>query len=87
MTKKFDVEWVDNIPFLSEEEYIIIERDIEYISEKLEKASDLIFRTICLTDSYDSPIVMVDGKDGVDDTIFLTYYENTEWVTIQNDEE
>jgi hypothetical protein len=87
MTKKFDVEWVDNIPFLSEEEYIIIERDIEYISEKLEKASDLIFHTICLTDSYDGPIVMVDGKDGVDDTIFLTYYENTEWVTIQNEEE
>lgn len=31
--------------------------------------------------------VMIDGKDGVEDTLFLTYYETTKWVTLDEMED
>jgi len=28
-------------------------------------------------------IIMMDGREGYDDTVFLTYYETPEWVTLK----
>jgi hypothetical protein len=84
MTRKFEIEWLSDEPSITEEEWVIINREIDYISESLEKASDLIFHTISLTGSYDENIIIVDGKDDVDNTLFLTYYETSKWITFDD---
>lgn len=67
---------------LNKQQEEFLEREIARISDELEKASDLVFHTVFLTDDENGANVMVDGRDGVDDTLFLTYYETTEWVTL-----
>lgn len=86
--RKFKIEWEGEEPSLTEEEKILIDRDIDYISECLEKASDLVYHMVMLSNSLDSPTVIIDGKDDVDDTLYLTYYDDPEWVTLdENDSE
>ena len=62
----------------------ILERKIAYISDELEKASDLIFHTVSLTDNWEGATVMVDSKEDVDDTLYLTYYEQPKWTTLDD---
>ena len=52
----------------------------------LGSAGDLIFHTIFLEESPDGATIAVDG---IDDTLYLTYYEKTKWVplTFEMDEE
>lgn len=69
---------------LSKQQEELLERQIAYISNDLGKASDLIFHTVFLTEDMKGAIVIVDGKEGVDDTLYLTYYEQPEWVTLND---
>lgn len=77
----YKTEWIGRIPQLNKQQEEHLNQEIVYISEQLDKASDLIFHTVFLTEGTDGASVMVDGRDGVDDTLFLTYYETTEWIT------
>lgn len=79
---KYNIKWLSGVPFVTEEQQDIIDKELEWISSEIEKASDLIFHTIRLTDDFDKDIIIVDGKDGDEDTLFLTYYENSENVVI-----
>jgi hypothetical protein len=72
---------------LNRQQEELLEREIARISEDLESASDLVFHTVFLTDDIQGASVMVDGRDGVDDTLFLTYYETTKWVTLDEMED
>jgi len=81
---KFKIEWLGEIPSITEEEYVIINRELQYISEQLKVASDLFFHTIFLTDDFDKRFIMVDGKDEVEDTLFLTYYEDGEDIYLED---
>lgn len=65
-----------------QEEYL--EEEVRRISNDLDRASDLIFHTVFLTEDTNGTSVMISGRDGVDDTLFLTYYETTEWVTLED---
>lgn len=72
---------------LNKQQQELLDREIAHISDELDKASDLIFHTVFLTKDMNGATVMIDGKDGVEDTLFLTYYETTKWVTLDEMED
>jgi hypothetical protein len=71
--------WTNQGPELTEAQQKTLDWEVSCISEDLDCASDLIFHTVKLTDDWDGPIVMIDGREGVEDTLFLTYYKTAEW--------
>jgi hypothetical protein len=78
----FKTQWTHSPVDLTKEQQKKLDWEIADISEQLEKASDLIFHTVRLTADWDGPIIVVDGKEGVEDALFLTYYENPKWTTL-----
>lgn len=78
----YKIEWIHQSPLLNEQQQKLLEKQIAYISDELDRASDLIFHTVFLTEDRSGAIVIVDGREGYDDTVFLTYYEKPEWVTL-----
>jgi prolyl-tRNA editing enzyme YbaK/EbsC (Cys-tRNA(Pro) deacylase) len=80
----FKTQWTHKPVKLDESQQKRLDFEIADISENLGTASDLIFHTVMLTDDDNGAIVMVDGREGVEDTLFLTYYENPEWTTIDD---
>jgi prolyl-tRNA editing enzyme YbaK/EbsC (Cys-tRNA(Pro) deacylase) len=80
----FKTEWTHKTVTLTEEQQAKLDREIADISEQLEVASDLIFHTVVLTDDWNGPIIIVDAEDNNKDTLFLTYYENPEWTTLDD---
>ena len=79
----FKTQWTNQpTTELNEQQQEHLTDEIDNISKNLEKASDLIFHTVFLTDNSEGATVMVDGRPGFDDTLFLTYYETTEWMTL-----
>ena len=84
----FKTQWTHKPVKLTESQQKKLDWEIANISEDLSVASDLIFHTVMLTDDWDNgPIVMVDSREGVEDTVFLTYYENPEWTTLDEMED
>lgn len=81
---KFKIEWSHTPVELTEEQKKRLDRELADISDELEEACDLIFHTVMLTDDWGGPIIIVSAKEKNTDTLFLTYYENSEW-TIIND--
>ena len=80
----FKTKWSHkNTPVLNKQQEEHLKQEIAHISDELEKASDLIFRTVFLTEDMKGAIIMMDGREGYDDTVFLTYYETPEWVTLK----
>ena len=78
----FSTTWTHSPVSLTEDQQKHLKREIEYISDELDKASDLIFHTVFLSEDQNGAIVIVDSKEGVEDTLFLTYYEKPNWVTL-----
>ena len=63
----YKTEWThQHIPLLNKQQQELLERKIAYISDELEKASDLIFHTVSLTDNWEGATVMVDSKEDVE---------------------
>ena len=81
----FKTQWTHkNTPLLNKQQQELLEKQIAHISDELDCASDLIFHTVFLTEDMEGAIVIVDSKEGVDDTLYLTYYEQPEWTTIND---
>lgn len=81
----YKTEWTHQpTPALNKQQQKLLNRELEHISEELESASDLIFHTVFLTEDMNSAIIMMDGREGYDDTVFLTYYETPEWFTLED---
>ena len=81
----FKTQWTHkNTPLLNKQQQELLERQIAHISDELDCASDLIFHTVFLTEDMKGAIVIVDSKEGVDDTLYLTYYEQPKWVTLND---
>jgi len=80
----FKTKWAHVPVTLTESQQKILDWEIADISEQLEQASDLIFHTVMLTDKLDGPIIVVDGREGHKDTLFLTYYEVAEWIALND---
>lgn len=78
----YKTKWTYNAPTLSEQAQIHLYREIELISDELDRASDLIFHTVFLTKDINGAIVIVDGREDEHDTLYLTYYETPTWVTV-----
>jgi hypothetical protein len=77
----FKTQWTHTPVELSEDQQKKLDWEIANINDDLDQASDLIFHTVFLTNDDNGAIVMVDGREGVEDTLFLTYYENPKWTT------
>jgi len=83
----FKTKWTHQPVSLTEEQQQILTRQIADISDDLDKASDLIFHTVFLAKDMKGAIVIVDSKEDVDDTLYLTYYENPNWTTLADIED
>jgi hypothetical protein len=79
---KFNIEWTHEVPVLTQEQQDIVDKEINFLSEQMDHAGDLIFHTIFLEKDACGATVAVDGCD---DTLFLTYYEKTKWVPLEFD--
>lgn len=80
----YKTQWTHRTPKLNKHQEEHLEKEIAHISEELDSASDLIFHTVFLTEDMNGAIVIVDGREGYDDTVFLTYYEQPDWVTLED---
>ena len=79
----YKTEWTHQpTPELNKQQEEFLEKEIGRIFEELDRASDLIFHTVFLTEDQKGAIVIIDGQEGVDDTLFLTYYEKPSWTTL-----
>ena len=84
----YKTEWTHrNTPLLNKQQQEHLNREIAHISDELDKASDLIFHTVFLTTDMKGAIVIVDSKEGEDDTLYLTYYEVPKWTTLDEMED
>ena len=83
---KFETQWTQDEPELTAEKQKILDQELDHLNEMLDSAGDLIFHTIFLEESPNGATIAVDG---IDDTLYLTYYEKTKWVplTFEMDEE
>lgn len=79
---KFKIEWNHPPIPLTKNKQKKLDFAISEISDMLDKASDLVFHTVLLLENncIDGPLVVIYGSPTNDDTLFLTYYENPEWV-------
>ncbi len=82
---KFPIVWASEKTPQVEDTLMYVLPEVEAISEKIEKAEDLIFHTIFVGTSHDGPIVMAYGKEN-DPNIYLDYLDDVQWVTLGEDE-
>jgi hypothetical protein len=78
----YNTTWTNKVAELSEDQQKNLDWEVLCISEDLDCASDLIFHTVFLTEDDNGPIVIINGKDGIEDALFLTYYETAEWKSL-----
>jgi len=78
----YNTTWTNKVAELSEDQQKNLDWEVLCISEDLDCASDLIFHTVFLTEDDNGPIVIINGKEGIEDTLFLTYYETAEWKSL-----
>lgn len=77
---RFKTTWTHKPVNINQHQRDILDSEINDISDELDDASDLIFHTVFLSENKNGPLIIVEGKDGVADTVYLTYYETPEWV-------
>lgn len=80
----YNTEWTHQPVDLTKEQLARLNREVAELSDELDSASDLIFQTVFLNEDMDGAIVVIDGREGYDDTVFLTYYETPEWVNLKD---
>lgn len=81
----YKIEWETDLPELTEEQSKKLASELAYLTEQLDQPGDLIFHHVWLTEDTDGPMIMVYGKDDVADTFFMSYYEETEWTTLDEE--
>lgn len=79
----YGLKWETEVPVLNEQETKHLAAEIARVNEDLESPEDLIFHTVWLDDSMDGPCVIVVGKPGDRDNFYLSYYNETNWVTLE----
>lgn len=79
----YGLKWETEVPNLNEQETKHLAAEIARVNEDLESPEDLIFHTVWLDDSMDGPCVIVVGKPGDRDNFYLSYYNETNWVTLE----
>lgn len=80
----YKIEWTHAPVVLTAEQQGNLDWELELLNDDLDCASDLIFHTVFLTADDNSPIIIIEGRENCDDTLFLTYYEKPNWVTLND---
>jgi hypothetical protein len=80
----FKTEWTHKPIPLTKEQQKILDFEIGDLYDELAEAGDLILHTVFLTDDWNGPIIAVHGKKDNIDTLFLTYYENPGWTSLND---
>lgn len=83
----FKTKWTHDPVTLTEAQQKKLDWEIADISEQLDSADDLIFHTVFLTEDRNGAIIIVDAEDNNKDTLFLTYYQNAGWTTLNEMED
>ena len=83
----YKIEWHGEYPELTADQSTKLAGELAYLSKELEQPGNLIFHTVWLTEYQDGPSVMIYGRPDYPDTFFMTYYEETKWVTLEQDED
>lgn len=81
---KWKIIWDTDIPELDEYGWKEVQKEIDYLEESVDNASNIFFSTAFLDPVkgiVDGAVVHIFGKKDVDDTIFLEYNEKILWIT------
>jgi len=78
----YKIQWTHAPVTLTAEQQGSLNWELELLNDDLDCASDLIFHTVFLTADENCPIIIVEGREGVEDTLYLTYYEKPEWTNL-----
>ena len=81
-----NIEWESEHPEFTENQRKKIAQELAHLTEELDQPSDLIFHHIWFSEDTDGPAIMVYGKPDHNDTFFMSYYEETKWVTLDEDD-
>lgn len=81
---KFNLVWVNKLPELSKDENSCLLKEIFYIENITDSPASMLFHHIFLTGDMDGPTVLAYGKSGNDKDIFLEYFENPVWISLED---
>lgn len=86
MIEKYDIVWeCEIIP--TAEQVAKVRSELDYICESLETTEDLWFHTVFMSKDIDGPSIFVYGKQGEKDRFFAECHLDTEWVTVDAEDE
>ena len=83
---KFNLIWEGEPPKITEDQKLLLAREIVWLESSVIDTSDLIFHTIDLTSDTEGPCIIVFGKDGNQSDLFLEYHEESKMIPIYDDE-
>lgn len=81
----YDIKWDTDQPEMTDEQTTKLAAELAYITEQLDKPSDLIFHQHWLTEDMDGPVIVAWGNPKDENAIYLSYYETTEWITLDGE--
>lgn len=84
---KFNLIWDADTPALTSEHAAILAREIAWLEGRIGDASEIISHLVNLTDDLSGPSITLHGKEENATDVFITYNEETTWVTLDDVEE
>lgn len=80
---KFNLVWEGDTPELTENEKLLLAREIVYMEQLTDDPSSMIFHHIFLTDDTNGPTIIAYGKEENKEDIFLEYFETPDWISLE----
>ena len=81
----YKIEWETDTPELNEQQTKKLTGELAYLTEQLDQPGDLFFHHFWLTEDTDGPVIMIYGKEDVSDTLYMSYYAETNWITLDQE--
>jgi hypothetical protein len=86
MIESYELVWEGEI-IPTAEQVAKVRSELDYICESLETTGDLMFHTVFMSNDIDGPSIFVYGKEGVDNMFFAECYLETEWVSLDAEDD
>jgi hypothetical protein len=82
---KFNVIWEGEPPEITEDQKLLLAREIVWLESSVLDPSDLVFHTIDLTSDPEGPCIIAFKKDGNQNDLFLEHYAESKFIPLYDD--
>lgn len=83
---RYNPVWKGEEPDLTEEQWVILSRELVWLESSVFNPANLIAHHIDLTEDEKGPSILVYGEEGNTDDLFLLYNDEVEWVFLDDEE-